>query len=132
MILVDTNVLIDILARDEIWFGWSKTMMTERASEGLLINDIVYAELAPRYTSEKALDDAIAEFELTFERVPKSALYMAGRAFHTYRKSGGTRASVLPDFFIGAHAAHGRIPILTRDGRRFRTYFPDVDLIAPE
>lgn len=131
MILVDTNILIDILMRDADWFVWSKATMTTHAVEGLLINDIVYAELAPRYTSEVALDNAIAEFELTLERVPKSALYVAGRAYADYRKRGGIRTSLLPDFFIGAHAATVGLPIITRDTRRYRAYFPDVTLIAP-
>lgn len=131
MILVDTNVLIDILSRDDLWYDWSKTTMTAHAADGLLINDIVYAELAPRYTSERALDEAVAEFDLTFERVPKAALYSAGRVFSSYRKRGGTRTSLLPDFFIGAHAATAGIPILTRDARRYQSYFPEVKVIAP-
>ncbi len=132
MVLVDTNILIDILARNVTWYDWSKAQMTERKSDGLHINDIVYAELAPYYSSEKSLDDAIAEFDLIFARVPKSALYSAGRIFRDYRRSGGTRTSLLPDFFIGAHALTLGIPILTRDVRRYRTYFPDVALIAPD
>ena len=131
MILVDTNVLIDILSRDENWYCWSKAALVARSIEGLLINEIVYAELAPRYESERTLDDAIAEFDLAFERAPKSALYAAGRTFDAYRRRGGTRTSLLPDFFIGAHAAAAGIPILTRYARRYQTYFPDVALIAP-
>ena len=132
MILIDTNVLIDILSCDENWYSWSKAALVARATEGLLINEIVYAELAPQYGSQSALDDAIAEFDLIFERAPKSALFAAGRTFDAYRKRGGTRTSLLPDFFIGAHAATADIPILTRDARRYQTYFPEVALIAPE
>lgn len=131
MILVDTNVLIDILTRDGEWFAWSKAALTKHAAEGLLINDIVYAELAPRYASEQALDEAIAEFELALERMPKSALFAAGRAYSDYRKRGGIRTSLLPDFLIGAHAAIASLPILTRDVRRYTAYFPAVVLIAP-
>lgn len=132
MILVDTNVLIDVIRRDSSWFAWSKATLTKHVVDGLVINDIVYAELAPRYSSEQALDDAVAEFELTFERVPKPGLYLAGRAHSAYRERGGIRASLLPDFFIGAHAMAAGFPILTRDARRYRSYFPDVTLITPD
>ena len=132
MILIDTNVLIHILARNDIWYDWPKARLTELKADRLHINDIVYAELAPYYSSEKALDDAIAELELILERIPKLALFNAGRVFRDYRRSGGTRTSILSDFFIGAHADVTGLTILTRDVRRYRTYFPNVALIAPD
>jgi predicted nucleic acid-binding protein len=131
LILVDTNVLIDILSYDDDWYKWSRTQMETFAPQGLIINDIVYAELAPRYESEQALDEAIAELRLAFAHLPRAALYMAGRVHSAYRKRGGTRDSLLPDFFIGAHAVTARMPIITRDTRRYRAHFPDVKLIAP-
>lgn len=132
MTLVDTNVVVDLLSPDEKWIAWSSAAMGRRSLAGpLLINEIVYAELGARYTSQQALDDTIDKFDFVFEWLPKSALYIAGRAFQTYRERRGTRTSLLPDFFIGAHAAAANIPILTRDARRYRTYFPDVELITP-
>jgi predicted nucleic acid-binding protein len=47
-----------------------------------------------------------------------------------YRRRGGPRQSPLPDFYIGAHAAIGRLALLTRDATRYRTYFPGVEIIA--
>jgi predicted nucleic acid-binding protein len=63
--------------------------------------------------------------------IPREALFLAGKAFKSYRESGGTRTGVLPDFFIGAHALVENIPLLTRDPKRYRTYFPTVELIVP-
>lgn len=59
-------------------------------------------------------------------------MFLAGRCFQDYRKRGGTKRSPLSDFFIGAHAAVSELRLLTRDARRHRTYFPTVELIAPE
>ena len=132
MTLVDTNVLIDVLSDDPNWRSWSEDRLEERSDEGpLLINEVVYAELSLHFASEEELDAAIREFNVVLERSPKSALFLAGRAFEQYRRGGGMRTGVLPDLFIGAHAQVGRLPILTRDIRRYRAYFPVVELIAP-
>jgi predicted nucleic acid-binding protein len=127
--LVDTNVLIDILSDDPNWRPWSRDRLKERSALGpLLINEVVYAELSLRFAAEELLDDAILDLNVVLERSPKSALFLAGKAFEQYRRAGGARTGVLPDLFIGAHV---QLPILTRDVRRYRTYFPTVKLIAP-
>jgi predicted nucleic acid-binding protein len=96
-----------------------------------LINPIVYAELVPAFSSVDALDSAIADMELIYAELPRAALFLAGKAFLQYRKQGGSKQNILPDFFIGAHAVALNISVLTRDTRRYSTYFPTVGLISP-
>jgi predicted nucleic acid-binding protein len=133
MTLVDSNVLADILTHDSTWLAWSIEWLHRRADQGpLLINEVVYAELSVRGSSESELQDWLATLRITLERTPTQALFLAGKVFGLYRKSGGVRTGVLPDFFIGAHAQVARLPILTRDVRRYRTYFPSVKLITPD
>jgi predicted nucleic acid-binding protein len=130
--LVDTNVLVDILTGQPIWRAWSVEMMDRQSAAGaLLITDVVYAELSPLFATAELLDAAIADLDVSLKRIPPLALFMAGRAFEQYRRKGGPRSTLLADFFIGAHALVEGLPILTRDTRRYRTYFPDVELIAP-
>lgn len=132
MTLVDTNVLIDVLANDPVWRGWSIAMLAQRSVLGaLIITDVTYAELSPQFASAQALDSATASLGVVLQRIPRQALYAAGRAFEQYRRRGGTRPNVLADFFVGAHAQVLGFPLLTRDVRRFRKYFPSVELIAP-
>jgi predicted nucleic acid-binding protein len=132
MTLVDTNVLIDILSSDTTWGSWSATALRQKSGHGpLVIHEIVYAELTGRYSTQQALDSIVERLDLHFEWLPKSALHLAGQTFTNYRRSGGTRSSILADFFIGAHAAVMQLPIVTRDTKRYRTHFPDVELIAP-
>jgi predicted nucleic acid-binding protein len=129
--LVDTNVLIDILSPDQGWRSWSTAEIEKQSLSGpIIINEIVYAELSGRYSSQRQLDGAVEGLQLQFEWLPKSALYLAGQAFQRYRHAGGPRGSILADFFIGAHAAVVGVPILTRDARRYRNYFPSVALIT--
>ncbi|MEY9102643.1 putative nucleic acid-binding protein [Sinorhizobium fredii] len=97
----------------------------------LLINDTVYAELAVRYDRIEQLDAFLSEAGPELAPTPRAALFLAGKVFTQYRRSGGSRTGVLPDFFIGAHAAFGQLPLLTRDTGRYRTYFPSLTLIAP-
>ena len=133
MTLVDSNVLIDVLSNHPAWLSWSLEHIDRRAAAGpLFFNEVVYAELSAQSTSEHELDRALEELGVEFERIPKSALYLAGKAFGLYRKAGGIRTGVLPDFFIGAHAQVAGLPLLTRDITRYRTYFPKVKLISPQ
>jgi predicted nucleic acid-binding protein len=132
MTLVDTNVLIDVLTRDPAWLDWSIEQLDRQAAQGpLVINEAIYAELSVGFASEEAITDALAEFAVEFHRTPLSGLFLAGKAFRRYRRAGGRRTGVLPDFFIGAFAQVAGLPVLTRDARRYRAYFPEVEVIAP-
>ncbi len=111
---------------------WSLNAVEAAAAAGpLYVNAIIYAELSVRYESPPAVDALILAVGAGFANLPKEAAFLAAKAFAAYREAGGAKSGVLPDFFIGAHAAVLEIPILTRDTRRYRTYFPDVRLIAP-
>jgi predicted nucleic acid-binding protein len=133
MTLIDTNVVIDVLTKNPTWLKWSAEQLhSARASGQLLVNEVVYAELAVHIQTEADLQFVLGELSVRLERTPVQALFIAGQAFGRYRRAGGPRTSVLPDFFIGAHAQAVRLPLLTRDPRRYRTYFPNVKLIAPE
>jgi hypothetical protein len=130
--LVDTNVLLDVIAADQRWFEWSLRQLAQCAATGpVLVNDIVYAEMSARMETQSGVEQALAGLHVQFERIPIDALFLAGKAYARYRASDGIRTGVLPDFFIGAHAQVLGIPILTRDVRRYRTYFPSVALITP-
>lgn len=133
MTLIDTNVLLDLVTDDPVWASWSVAQLETASLDGpLLINDIVYAELAVRYDRIEDIERFIAEAGLEIAATPREALFLAGKVFTQYRRAGGSRTGVLPDFFIGAHAAVANIPLVTRDAGRYRTYFPKLQLIAPE
>ena len=132
MILVDTNVLLDLVTDDPNWSEWSLARLEEAALNGqVLINDVVYAETSIRYQRIEELDAMLAQAMIEIAPTPRPALFLAGKVFQRYRAAGGRRSGVLPDFFIGAHAAIQGWPLLTRDARRYRTYFPKLTLIAP-
>lgn len=132
MTLVDTNVLLDLVTNDPVWAGWSIEQLENASLRGpLLINDIVYAELAVRYERIEHLEVFVADAQLVMAPFPRSALFLAAKVFTQYRRAGGTRTGVLPDFMIGAHAAIEKLPVLTHDVGRYRRYFPTVELITP-
>jgi predicted nucleic acid-binding protein len=132
MLLVDTNVLVDVLQDDPQWAEWSIGQLRAQATiHELVINPVIYAELSLSFSTLEALDRAVADMQLTVREIPRPALFLAGKAFLRYRRRGGTKAQVFPDFFIGAHAAVERWRLLTRDASRFRTYFPRLEVIAP-
>jgi len=133
LILVDTNVILDVVQDDPVWAEWSQGQLdTWAVRDEVAINAVIYAELSIAYARIEELEDTIDTAELRLLEMPREALFLAGKAFLAYRKRGGTRTGVLPDFFIGAHAAVLELPLLTRETARYRTYFPGVALSTPE
>ena len=132
MLLVDTNVLVDVLENDSQWADWSIGHLRAQSKvHRLAINPIIYAELSLTFSTIEALDKTIDALGLAMIELPRPALFLAGKAFVRYRRQGGTKNNVLGDFFIGAHAAVSGHPLLTRDTRRYAAYFTGVTLIAP-
>jgi predicted nucleic acid-binding protein len=133
MILVDTNVLLDVVGDDPDWADWSQRQLeTASARDRLVINPVIYAELSVGFARIEEVDAALATAGIAVVEIPRPALFFAGKVFGAYRKRGGVKTGVLPDFFIGAHAAVARLALLTRDRGRYGSYFPTVELIAPE
>jgi predicted nucleic acid-binding protein len=133
MVLIDTNVLIDVATKDSVWFDWSGKQLSRLINERkAVINPVIYAELIPLYETTRELDlNLVPSSVIRRIPLPFSAAAPASRAFLAYRKSGGQKTSPLPDFFIGAHAEAEGMVLLTRDASRYRTYFPSVTLISP-
>jgi len=133
-VLVDSNVILDLFSEDPRWWPWSSAALQEAASDGrLVINPIVYGEISFRFETIEDLEDALPPI-IERESIPYEAAFLAAKAFTAYRRRAGAagRTSLLPDFYIGAHAAIRGYRLLTRDVARYRTYFPRVVLIAPD
>lgn len=132
MVLVDTNVLVDVLQNDPQWAEWSIAQMRAQAPlHALVINPVIYAEMSLSFSTLEALDDVVRTLALELREIPRPALFLAAKAYARYRRRGGSKGQVLSDFFIGAHAAVEGWPLLTRDARRFRSYFPTLEVLAP-
>ncbi len=132
MLLVDTNIILDVIQNDPVWADWSQSQLDAASLQStLVINPVIYAELSIAYQRIEELEAMLKAAGLRLNPIPREALFLAGRAFLNYRKRRGTKSGVLPDFFIGAHAAVAGIPLLTRDTGRYKSYFPTLKLIAP-
>jgi predicted nucleic acid-binding protein len=132
VIVVDTNVFVDLWTRDPVWGEWSEKALARAAERGpLAVNPIIYAELCLGFNRESLLEETLADAGIRRLPLPYRAAWPAASAFAVYRKRGGKRTAPLPDFFIGAHVLVEGLTLLTRDARRYRTYFPGVRLIAP-
>jgi predicted nucleic acid-binding protein len=129
--LIDSSVLLDIVTPGSDWLGWSSANLALAAERSqLVINPIIYAEVSSRYATIEELDAIFPSDLYRREALPYSAAFLAAKAFLNYRRRGGSRTAPIADFYIGAHAAVARHKILTRDPRRFRRYFPTVELIS--
>jgi predicted nucleic acid-binding protein len=131
--LVDTNVLVDVAVRDPDWLHWSRLALAKAERDGpLVINPVIFAEFSVRYETMDEVEALLPQDQFTREGLPWPSAFAAGAAFRKYRKSGGGRDRVLPDFLIGAHAVIRDYAILTRDPKGYRSYFPTVRLVTPE
>ncbi|MGI8425200.1 MAG: type II toxin-antitoxin system VapC family toxin [Actinomycetota bacterium] len=131
-ILVDSNVILDVATEDSRWGPWSADALAEAAEyDELAVNPLIYAEVSIRYATIEELEEALPEKTFRRQPLPLEAAFLAGKAFIRYRRRGGSKRSPLPDFYIGAHAAVAGFTLLTRDPRRYKTYFPSLGLISP-
>lgn len=132
MLLVDTNVLVDVLQNDPQWAEWSIGQMRAQASlHALVVDPIIYAEVSLSFSTLEALEEVVDTLGLEVREVPRPALFLAAKTYALYRRRGGSKHQVLPDLFIGAHAVVEGCPLLTRDPARFKSYFPTLEVIAP-
>lgn len=131
-VLVDSNVILDLFLDDPIWAVWSESVLEKQGRlSRLLINPIIYSEISIAFKRIEELEDAIRKGGFEMLEIPREALFLAGKAFLKYRRKSGNKSSPLPDFFIGAQAAIFNLKLITRDLKRFPTYFPTVKLITP-
>jgi len=132
MMLIDANVILDVWGRDPAWYAWSVGQLRRNALlHELAINPVVYSEISVSFESPSSLDARLEELQVTMLSIPRRAAFLAGKAYRQYRRRGGIKSNVLPDFFIGDHAAVLGCALLTRDRRYYAAYFPTVRLIAP-
>lgn len=130
--LVDSNVLLDVLTEDPTWFEWSARALERQGDRSVLvINPLVYAEVSVRFSRIEDLDDVVPVELFRRDPLPWQSGFLAGKCFSRYRARGGGRRSPLPDFYIGAHAAVMGMTLLTRDGARYRSYFPTLEVVEP-
>ena len=131
-VVVDSCVYLDIFTRDPRWFEWSSAALTQAANTGsIVMNPVIHAEISIRFDRIEELEALLPSGIFAYQAIPREAAFLAGKCFLEYRRRGGRRASPLPDFFIGAHAAVASVPLVTRDPARFRAYFPGLPLICP-
>lgn len=132
-VLVDSNVLIDIQRRDREWYEWSRASLEREGERSILvINPIIYADVSHGYDRRNELDEALPEETYRREPLPWPAAFIASKVHGEYRRRGGARRAILPDFYIGAHALVAGMVVLTRDARRYRSYFPALEVVAPD
>jgi len=132
MILVDSNIWIDIMGSPSVWSDWSAGQLKLARTQGAIaINPVIYAEMAAAFDEKAALDTFLQPLKIKYMPLTEQAAYLAGQAFWIYRHRKGAKTGVLPDFFIGAHAQAENWTLLTRDATRYRSYFPDIRLICP-
>ena len=130
--MIDSNVLLDILAKDPAWYSWSAAAVESAGDRfRLVINAVIYSEVSVRYSQIEDLEAALPKSVFEREPIPYEAAFLAGKSFVIHRRRGGTKRSPLPDVFIGAHAAVAGYQLLTRNAARYRTCFPELALITP-
>ena len=131
-VMVDSCVYLDIFTRDPDWCDWSGSRLASAASAGkIIINPEIYAEISVRFEKIEQLEALLPHSVFDYCQIPRAAAFLAGKCYQKYRRRGGSKLHPLPDFFIGAHAAVADIPLITRDTRRFREYFPKLHLVTP-
>jgi len=132
-VFVDSCVLLDIFNADKNWAEWSSTTLHGLSKENqLVINIIVFTEVAFNFESSQKLMDILELLDIQILDIPNEVAFNVSRTFKRYRKNKGDKKSPMPDFYIGEHAKFLNVPLVTRDTARFKTYQPKLKLIKPD
>lgn len=132
-VLVDSNILIDIFTDNPDWADWSLGRLSLLSdTSNLYINPVIYAEVSIGFNKIESFNEVLKTLPLKYQEIPREALFLAGKAFVSYRKNDGRKTTTLPDFFIGAHASVMGWSIITRDSKRMSYYFPKLKIISPK
>jgi predicted nucleic acid-binding protein len=130
--IVDTNIILDLFGEsNETAARIGRAFARHAVGRRMVVNQIIFAEISPRQASQGDVERRMEQLGLKMVSLTNADAYRAGIAFRDYRRNGGPRQTILPDFLIGAQAATRGWPILTRDRKRFESYFPEVELIDP-
>ena len=128
--VVDTNILLDVFLPNNKYLKSSQNLLKSAYDSGaLVINEIIYSELSPQFKSKKDLDDALRTLNIKVLNVTEESSFYAGLKWKMYRKTGGKRERIIPDFLIGAFAAKQGDRLLTRNRGFYRKYFEDVKIM---
>jgi predicted nucleic acid-binding protein len=131
-VLIDSCVLLDLFTNDPKWRHWSENTLEQYSrTNTLYINAIVYTEVSIGFNKIEETESAIGQIGAKVLEIPREALFLAGKIFLQYRRNRGTAPTVLPDFFIGAHATISSFALMTRDTEKYTTYYPNLRLISP-
>jgi predicted nucleic acid-binding protein len=127
---LDTSVVILLLRRQAGWEAWRDALDRASTEGPLLISPVAFAECSPGFSSSSA---ALRHFEsigVRFEPTSPATAYLAGQTFLQYRRAGGPRHSLIPDFLIAAHATVQADRLAATDRGYLRQYFPDLKLLG--
>jgi len=128
---IDTNVLLDVLLPNPTYVSKSTEALEAASTGSLVICDLVYAELCVQFDHQAECDEFLEDNQIRVEALSRDASFLASRAWRAYRKRGGQRTRILPDFLIGAHAQLQASRLLTRDRGFFQSIFPSLDVLEP-
>jgi predicted nucleic acid-binding protein len=133
IILLDSNILLDIFTKDPIWFDATSNLLEQLSTNHqFAINPIIYSEISIGFKDIESLEKIIPPNDFLRLDLPWESSFLAGKCYIKYKKNKGLKSSLLPDFLIGAHAAVSKLGLMTRDISRYKTYFPTVELFIPK
>ena len=128
---VDTNILLDVFLLDPKFGKHSCDSLEKAYQEGsLIINEIIYAELAPQFNSRVLLDTTLSKLGIRTVMIDKDSAYRAGRIWKQYKQAGGKRSRILADFLIGSHGETQADRLLTRDRGFYKKYFKNLHIMV--
>lgn len=129
---IDSSVLLGLVKDKAEYRPWLELILDLHSQARLVVCDVVYAEVAGLYRDERELQETLALIGLGYDAIRSDTAFLAGQIYAAYRRAGGPRTNLVPDFLVGAHAIHQADGLLTTDRGYLRSYFKGIRILQPE